>query len=426
MHSAYYFEDRDWDQLFKYTDDVRVGVHLPERNNQVVPSDMPEFRWQYLDSVRDIVKHYGAVRAVSALAERVWLGVKHVAFEPLTAHGTTYVHRDLGQDIRRGGFHIVHYTRVVDEIIANPVSAAAMGAGVALAVGMLPRVFSKALRGQAPVWESAAIFAALAPSWLASGVSYGRNTRDPAPNARYTVKVVPGWDYVRQGETICRVYQMRRSPISQLEPRTISTRRPSAAKAREMAASMAMSGNPDKAARAAAAMGLRAGLSPNEVKDTVEAAQDYCAMIFEPKNGSGTASSESSPGTNQVLSVWDSTPSVAAVSLGKALMVGSLMTTLASESVSLIGHSPQMLETLRRYSTSAPWTLTFDPASMNVCSQYRLPAAQVKAFLEWARACAESCSQGVRLSQIAPSWQLTPWQSDTLRPLLIPWTGSSA
>lgn len=160
---------------------------------------------------------------------------------------------------------------------------------------------------------------------------------EPPANARYTVKVVPGWSYMRQGETVCQVYQLRRGPVSRLEPRILHTKRPVLPKAREMAATMVLSNNPEKAQRAVAAMGFRAGLNPVELKDTIEAAEAYCQLVTQPKNDCLSESSCAGPGSDPASSASGLTPSLVVTRLGRVAMAGGLMLTLSSECACLRG-----------------------------------------------------------------------------------------
>jgi len=420
LHSSYYFEDRDWDQLFKYTDDVRIGVHLPERDGQRVPSDIPEFRWQSLRSVRELCEHFGLIRGLSAAAENIFLGHQHVAFKPMTAHGTTYCHRDLAPDIRRGGFHIVQYTAQVDRVMHSPAALAAVGAGAVVAVAQIPEVLSSVLRRRVPWVPMAKMAACLAPCWLMSGVGHARNSVEPMANARYTVKVVPGWDYVRQAETICQVYQMRRVPLSTLEPRTISTQRPNPLKAREMAASLALANNPAKAERAVAAMGFRSGLSPTEVKDTIQAAKDYCSIVLEPKNDQGSLPSAVASGSDQALSVWDSSPSQAAGTLGRVVTGGVLIQAAVSQlPLRVLTCGIGLPNELSALSMTAP-SIQRLCEKLRTCNIVGPQSEAARRMLDWVQACAESLSQVAPSSPAAQSWQSMLSLNGIWRPQLMP------
>lgn len=419
LHSAYYFTDSDWDALFRMTDDVHVGVHLPERDGQNVPADAPEFRWQYLDSIRDICTHFGLVRGISVAAEKALLGHNHVAFQPLAAHGTTYAHRNIADDIRRGGFHIVRYSRIADRVVENPLACAAIGLGLAVATTQVPRIVGKLLRGKMPWAEMATLAAAASPAWAMSAVAAARNSRVPTAAAQYTVKVIPGWDYVRHGETVCAVYQYRRTPLAPLEARIIETKRPVLAKAREMAATMALSNNPDKASRAVVAMGLRSGLSPVEVKDTVDAAREYCSLILAPKNGLATEVRPWPLGNDPVSSVLDWDPLTVAMRLGQVLMAGGLtkelLSTLPPE---MTGWMP-LEEYQRKFSTPATQNqlcgvspLPSSSTSLNLTAS--VPADLVQNFGAW-------LSQRASLLRTVPSWLSTLSQNATSRPPLMLW-----
>jgi len=343
LHSAYYFRDDDWEALFRYTDDVRIGAHYPEYDRQHVPCDRPEFRWDYLKTTADLIKHAGFWGGATMAAERALLNKKHVAFVPVTAHGTTYAHRDLGEDIKRGGFHIVQYSKNAEQLVGSAAGQALMLAGAVGAVAQLPRIGRALARldfGSA-MWETAKAGLCAAPMWFASGVAQARDSTEAPGSAKYTVKVVPGWSYSRLGETLCQVYQMRRVPVSNLESRTLKTPAVVVKKASEIAASVSLSNNPEKAAKAAVAMGFRAGLSPVEVRDTMAAVKLY----LDTASGNGQCSEYNTrpPDQNPELSVWGGTryehcsPNITPQSLTLPKAIGLALATGAVSELAGIG-----------------------------------------------------------------------------------------
>ena len=65
-----------------------------------------EFRWETLSTLSRLYNSTGIGKVTTMVFERYLAGKQHVAFHPLKEHGTTYVHRDLAVDIKRGGFHM--------------------------------------------------------------------------------------------------------------------------------------------------------------------------------------------------------------------------------------------------------------------------------------------------------------------------------
>ena len=114
----------------------------------------------------------------------------------------------------------------------------------------------------------------LTPALTCLAVSLGRNIMT-APLEGYTVKVIPGYSFVCNLETICRVYQYRRCHLSVLEQRTIEPRHMDTEKAAEMAANLALVKDAGRATMSAVVSGFQSGLSPYGVCDTVEGAMDY-------------------------------------------------------------------------------------------------------------------------------------------------------
>lgn len=403
-HASYYFTDNDWDRLFTYTDDVRVGLHLPQRNNQVVPSDTMEFRWDRLDTVGDIVRRVGVKKGITMCAERILLGKQHWAFEPLKEMGTRYAHRDPVADIERGGFHITPYAKLAEWTATTAAGQAVAAVGAATAVAHIVPVVASLLRGSIPWGGLATIAGAMAPVWAATGATTSRNSPEP-PTAGYTVKIIPGYSIARRGETICSVYLYRRTPLSTLVGQALASSHHDVRKAEEMAASMALSTNPEKARKSAVAMGLRAGLSPAAVRDTVDAATQYLQLASTPKNGCG-GTSPLDPGPDPAPSAWGSTPESAARRLAQVELC-CIMTAVAC--CKLRGFSPtgraaimgRIEEAIGRY--RACWkTVSLDQLE-----------AVGRAYWEW-------CSQTLLSSPTAPTWLSMQCLSGTVPPPQIP------
>jgi hypothetical protein len=344
-HSSYYFRDDDWDALFKYTDDVRVGVHLPDRDGQVVPSDTMEFRWDYLKTVQQVMSAAGVVKGATMLTEQVLLKKRHVKFTPLDTHGTTYVHRDLSDDVQRGGFHMMPFSKMAETICTTVAGQTTAALGVAYAVSCIPTVVGSLLRCSIPYATLATATLALAPAWVCSGVANARNSIDPPASGRYTVKVVPGWSLSRRNEAVSQVYTFRRVPLSVLEPRITRSPAVHRMRAQEMAASLSLSHNPEKAARSMAAMGFRAGMTPAAVRDTVQAAKDYVEVAVSG-NESSLRPSPAPPDSGLALSVWEMQPTSACASLVKYAVAFESTRVALCKSRALTAHFVSVLQTV--------------------------------------------------------------------------------
>jgi hypothetical protein len=195
-------------------------------------------------------------------------------------------------------------------------------------------------------------------------------------------------------------------------------------KAREMAASLVLAKDPEKAERAVAAMGFRAGLSPTEVRDTIGAAKDYQKLVLEPKNGLDTAASEWSSGSGQASSVLDLDPLNAAHELGKVLMAGALTKTLCSELHCLLGPRSDWGGPME-YFTIAPRIRSFGIPRMVSCILPPRPGVTEAATSAWERVCAAWHLLHAPSSQIAQSWRSTLLQNGTLPLPPIPWRENS-
>ena len=117
--------------------DIRVGVHLPEFDGQVVPSKDPEFRWRYSDSMVRIISHVDIIKATTMCLEKWFLNKKHVIFLPTKEHGTTYSHRDSSADMKRGSFHMTWLNSWGDFFVGHRFGKALTVSGLAYAVGTL-------------------------------------------------------------------------------------------------------------------------------------------------------------------------------------------------------------------------------------------------------------------------------------------------
>lgn len=303
-HASYYFRDTDWARIFSFVDDVRVGIHLPEYDGQIVPSDQMEFSWQYLKSPYKTLTCAGLRRGTTMLLEQRFFGKKHVQFVPRKEHGTTYVHRDPAQDVRRGGFHLMHGASWGEWLVGDWAGKALLSAGLVYGSCNAANAVSDVLGMRSPVWSLMKAAIGYSPAAFARAIAMHRDSKDPMPiTTKATVKVIPGHSIVRNQETIARVYHYRKTRPCVLEDRVIETNHATVKKAAEMAASMALSKDSTKAARSAVAMGFRAGMSPAGVRDTVATAMEYL-KIAEPKNDHCTGAAPDPPGPSPASFAW--------------------------------------------------------------------------------------------------------------------------
>jgi hypothetical protein len=336
-HASYYFEDADWRQIFKYTDDIRIGAHFPENEHQIVPSDTMEARWDKLSLPQKTM--YGFGKFAKMAYESLFENKDHYAFTPLQEHGTTYVHPDPTTDIKRGGWHMPDLDPVTKWCTETTMGRVVTAASLTAAVVCAPNWISRLVRRNNVASTVATSLAVTMPLWLTMDKVIQRNGINP-PRSGYTVRVVPGYSYVRKNETICSVYQLRRSPLSTLEPRSMTSIHADKARAREIAASMALSNNAEKAKKSAVAMGFRAGLTPAGVRDTVAAAEAYNAMATEPKNGLAPAPTPTRQGFARESFAWAirraPVVTLAGAHVASALGVAALSNTAATAAFSAV------------------------------------------------------------------------------------------
>jgi hypothetical protein len=249
----------------------------------------------------------------------------------VTTNGTTYVHRDLGEDIRRGGFHLGPTIAAVTSSCLTWFGVAAYwachaGAQLCALAGGLALV----TKGNVAVRSFAASLCCCLPIVAVSWCVNSRRAVVPGFLASYTVSVCPGWSMFHRGQQLAQVYTFRRTPLHVLEARAMSQPVVRVKVATEVAASLALVKDPQKAEAGALAMCFRAGLSPEEAGSTIAAAKVYREVAANTDlsgNGFGQPAPPD-PGINLASSVWDHLlgtawrtlpPLTAAFSLGIAL-----------------------------------------------------------------------------------------------------------
>lgn len=105
IHSAYYFTVEDWDQIFKYTSQVECLLHVP-KVGETIPLKQPEFEW--VDCEHDVDSDW--LTKTGCFFKRMLTGDRTVKLKPLRHGETTYLHSDMSQIIRRGGFHFTKHS----------------------------------------------------------------------------------------------------------------------------------------------------------------------------------------------------------------------------------------------------------------------------------------------------------------------------
>lgn len=296
-HAHYYFDDEDWHNLFKYTDSVETFSHVPEALERPVPMCSPEFKWTKVETSKTATLHD---RLKARLKKDVLGNEEDVVFEPLTTHGTTYVHRDPRIDLQNGGFQmgpVGHRkaSELSENIYALMVASALkhtghMTACVELVRGVLTLDWRRVL------WGVAVGGLCTVPANYLRAARAFRSAIHPPPCTQYTVKIINGHSIaLKDGEEIAHVYKYMRSPICNLEPRITKRSYANPKMVKEVVETQLLTRkDPDTTKKIALAKCLRSGCTEAEAIDTVQAAQELTERL-EPKNEVGPLTIASLP-----------------------------------------------------------------------------------------------------------------------------------
>lgn len=99
IHSAYYLDQLDFDNLFKYSPYLEAAVHTPQIGVGI-PTQNPEFGWI------DATRWGGLWRKAKARVKEFVTATPQVVMLPLRMGCTTYEHPNITPMIQRGGFHV--------------------------------------------------------------------------------------------------------------------------------------------------------------------------------------------------------------------------------------------------------------------------------------------------------------------------------
>ncbi len=290
IHSSYYFTDCDWQNLFRYTDQVWMGLHLPERIGCGVPSKDPEFVWQRVEHARNLSWWD---RFMSKT--RTWLtGREELVFEPLRANGTTYIQPNPRHDFDTGGFHMAPpaWNNLCDSFTATDTRVlAVVGAtltGCALGLTTAVETLFGAIAGRQmstrKVWSRIALAIMLEmPYHIIRAREVFRHSPVPPNGAHYTVTLINGRALTVEGENLSYTCAFKRVPLSRLEPRLFTSNAVKLPLARELAAMAALGRGKgeEKLRDAAVARAFRDGLTPLQVKQTLEASRTMLREVSE-------------------------------------------------------------------------------------------------------------------------------------------------
>lgn len=298
VHSQYYYARKDWDNLFKYTNEVHVVTHLPESLGRPVPTETPEATWLSVSAAKTTSWDD---RLRSNVNQRLY-GREDLAFEPLQDHGTTYVQVDPRVDVQNGGFHMRSgiVDKVRDLVDSNLTLGVAAAAGLALLPVLTAAVGIKGMMSSTSgnfsitrqLFNIAASVLPAVPAICCQMSERARTATTPQRGTHYTVKIVNGYTLNHKGENLAHFYKYIKTPPSMLEQRVVASNPVNPDVVRELTAMMASSKKDSSGCRQVAVTRcMRQGLSETETEATINAALEKLDRLC-PKNASGLVPSK--------------------------------------------------------------------------------------------------------------------------------------
>jgi len=299
VHSAYYFEYDDWENLMTTTDMRRldIAIHVPVEGRSVPAHGAGEFSWL---SVED--SQLPLATKAKLACKRLVTGNRHMVFEPERTMGTRYHHPDIRQLLDTGGVHLHPMAKAANrpwgETVAN--AAAAAGAYVLTcalpwrACGLLPSLPIPYGTAVTVGLEAAAVFAGSIATTRAIATGFRQPALPGLLQSAETLSLSPGKTWTYFGEEIVSTYTLRRVPktvlpsgkctrYQDLEPALHRSPNIFIERADDVTAGLVLSANDEaieaavssgqvtgsKPMNAACALLLRAGAGIDSVKDTV-------------------------------------------------------------------------------------------------------------------------------------------------------------
>lgn len=277
IHSAYYFRQRDWQQIFKYTDQVECLMHVP-KVGETIPLRDPEFEW--VDVEQDASSDWLA--RTGAFVKRLLTGDRTVKLKPLRHGETTYTHSDVSQIITRGGFHFTQNSAWIEEYCQGDRKTATAAACVA-AAGAVGGLVTSAGAGPAVAAASAVAGAANALVTTAAWARFenwrARCGRPMCVAETVTCHVASSFGEGNE-EDIVTVQRFRAGPPRELVPELVEAVQVDKKSVGRVAAALALAKDLPNGIRQMAGSMLREDVPIKAVRDTLGHAQRVMRYVL--------------------------------------------------------------------------------------------------------------------------------------------------
>lgn len=287
VHSVYYFTQRDFENIFKYTATFESLEHIPSVGN-TVPTDKPEYVWEDASQQGSKAK-YGFWGRVAAGVKAAVTQTTQVRLQPLVTAATTYHHPDNGERIRRGGFHPNTWTRTVDDVLETNGKLAAFALGVATAGavgGLLGSLGKSALSSIGAAAYGAASSLAMTTA-AATFVKWDSMQEAPWLPGQYTVEasIASSYQNPEQEQLAHIVRYARLERGTRLEPRVIESEQVDRQEVGRVAAALLSANDTAQQTRSQRMMSavlLRDGKPAKLIKGTIHQAKRIADFLFPP------------------------------------------------------------------------------------------------------------------------------------------------
>jgi hypothetical protein len=272
VHSAYYFEQSDYEKILSYVPFFEAAVHLPQVG-QTTPLDVPEYVWEDTEKVGASGGAPTFLERLSWGTRRLLRGIGSVRMRPVKLGGTTYVHEDIHRYVAAGGFHCYKANLITEPLTrgdGSTLKAGLMLFGASAALSMITCPFASMFaRSAVGVFNG---LQAVALAALTAGFNNRRKMwTQPLPDCSKTVHIIVKSAYGKKdSEPLVTVLKVAGRKPSRLVPNTTDSEQIDKEQVKRATASLALAGDQPKSRLQVAARLCRDGLPIKRVKDTVQ------------------------------------------------------------------------------------------------------------------------------------------------------------
>ena len=278
VHSAYYFTDHEIARILEGANHFRALVHIPEVG-MAVPTERPEYEWLDAAESEQVPKWR---RFAASLRETI-TGVRTVVLNPLVTGASRYVHQDIGEYVRRGGFRYNDATRMLSTHLDTDGQLVSFFAG-AMAAGAIGGALS-AIGSAAPVVAAKAVCGAglAAAGTLLASTFISRDRFREVPfslmDACVTVKITTSFS-TESGDQIAHILQYTKmEPDRPLIPAPVRSVPVDPTEIGRVTATIVAAPDTDRSQRMISASLLREGKPVRVVKATIAHARRMATFL---------------------------------------------------------------------------------------------------------------------------------------------------